>query len=179
MENESLHPVDSFEALVCEYENKLFRTALATLGNVEEAEDILQDTFIKLYERKEPFENKEHEKAWLLRVTINLCKNKLRSSWWRKRAPLLDIYPAETKEDYELLDDVMSLPTKYRTVIHLYYYEGYQTKEIAALLDQKESTIRSLLLRARQKLKVVLEESYVYPLRKEHNNETIESTRRL
>lgn len=173
MKNESIRPGDSFETLVNEYENKLFRTAVATLGNVEEAEDIIQETFIKLYERTEPFENKEHEKAWLLRVTINLCKNKLRSSWLRKRVPLLDIYPVETKEEYELLEEVMSLPVKYRTVIHLYYYEGYQTKEIAQLLGQKESTIRSLMLRARQKLKIVLEESNEYQLRKEHNNETV------
>lgn len=158
---ESIRPEDSFEALVLEYENRLYRTALATLGNVEEAEDIIQETFIKLYERMEPFENKDHEKAWLLRVTINLCKNKLRSSWWRKRVPLLETIPAKEEKELYLMENVLSLPAKYRSVIHLYYYEGYSTKEIAIITNQKESTVRSLMLRARQKLKAILEEENI------------------
>lgn len=158
---ESIRPEDSFEALVLEYENRLYRTALATLGNVQEAEDIIQDTFIKLYERTEPFQNKDHEKAWLLRVTINLCKNKLRSSWWRKRVPLLETIPAKEEEELYLMENVLSLPAKYRSVIHLYYYEGYSTKEIAAITNQKETTVRSLMLRARQKLKSILEEENI------------------
>lgn len=153
MQAESIRPDDSFEAVVKEYENQLYRTALAMLGNVAEAQDIVQDVFIKLYEFTGEFMSKEHEKAWLLRVTINLCKNKLRSCWWRKSTPLLETIPAKDPEQKVLFEYVLSLPAKYRTVIHLYYYEGYSTREIAQITDQKESTVRSLMSRARTQLK--------------------------
>lgn len=153
MQSEFIRRDDSFEALVLKYEQPLYRTALAMLGNVTEAEDIVQDVFIKLYEFPGTFSSNEHEKAWLIRVTINLCKNRLRSSWWRKSAPLLDTLPAKDPKQFELLEYVLSLPVKYRTVIHLYYYEGYSTKEIALLTGQKESTVRSLMSRARSQLK--------------------------
>ncbi len=153
MHPESIRPDDSFEALVTEYEKQLYRAALAILGNIAEAQDIVQEVFIKLYEFSGDFNSKEHQKAWLLRVTFNLCKNKLRSSWWKKSAPLLDTIPAKDEEQHDLLEYVISLPAKYRTVIHLYYYEGYSTKEIAMLTSQKESTVRSLMTRARTQLK--------------------------
>ena len=153
MQSETIQPDDSFEALVTEYEKQIYRAAIAILGNASEAQDVVQDVFIKLYEFKGEFNSKEHQKAWLLRVTINLCKNKLRSCWWRKSAPLLDTIPAKDQEQHDVLEQVMSLPAKYRTVIHLYYYEGYSTKEIAHLTDQKESTVRSLMARARTQLK--------------------------
>lgn len=154
---------DSFEATVLKYENKLYRTALAILNNSSEAEDILQEVFIKYYMHSEPFQSSEHKKAWLIRVTINLCKNRLRSSWWKKSVPLLDIYPAEDPEEEQLMEHILSLPAKYRTVIHLYYYEGYSTKEIAALTDQKESTVRTLMARGRKQLKDILgKECYYY-----------------
>ncbi len=153
MHPESIRPDDSFEALVTEYEKQLYRAALAILGNASEAQDVVQEVFIKLYEFSGDFNSKEHQKAWLLRVTINLCKNKLRSSWWKKCAPLLETIPAKDEEQHDLLEYVMSLPAKYRTVIHLYYYEGYSTKEIAILTRQKESTVRSLMARARTQLK--------------------------
>ena len=157
MNTESSRQEDSFEMLVTEYENMLYRTALSILGNIAEAQDIVQDVFIKLYEHTGMFVSKEHEKAWLLRVTINLCKNKLRSCWWRKSAPLLETIPAKDEEQHELLEYVLSLPAKYRTVIHLYYYEGYSTKEIADITDQKETTVRSLMSRARTQLKEKLD----------------------
>ena len=153
MQSEFIQPDDSFEALVTEYEKQIYRAAIAILGNVTEAQDIVQDVFIKLYEFTGEFTSKEHQKAWLLRVTINLCKNKLRSCWWRKSAPLLDTIPAKDQEQLELMEYVMSLPAKYRTVIHLYYYEGYSTSEIAHITGQKEPTVRSLMSRARNQLK--------------------------
>lgn len=158
IENEPMTP-ESFEQKVLAYQNKIFRTAVAILKNVPEAEDITQETFIRLYEHTEPFENSEHEKAWLLRVTINLCKNKLRSCWWKRHVPLLESLPAPTPEEHDLLALIMTLPAKYRTVLHLFYYEGYSTKEIAAITGQKDATVRSLLSRARTKLKLQLETS--------------------
>ena len=152
MNNQSVRPVDWVEDIVKRHENKLFRTAIAITGNKSEAEDIVQDTFIKLLEKKQIFETVEHETAWLIRVTVNLSKNRLRSQWWKKTIPLLDVYPAQTEEQHNLIETVLTLPPKYRTVIHLYYYEGYATREIAEITEQKESTVREQLTRARRML---------------------------
>ena len=84
------------EAIIKRNEDKLFRTAIAILGVKAEAEDVLQDAFIKLYEKQPHFQSPGHETAWLIKVTINLCKSRLRLHWWRKTVPLLDTYPAQT-----------------------------------------------------------------------------------
>ena len=127
-------------------------------GNMSDAEDIVQEAFLRAYERAPDFETEEHEKAWLIRVTVNLCNSRLRSPWRKRIVPLLDSYPASEPEQHELLEQIMTLPTKYRTVIHLFYYEGYSIKDISELTGQKESTVRSHLTRAREKLKTMLKE---------------------
>lgn len=157
MAYKSCRPED-FERFVTKHENKLYRTALAVMGNVSDAEDVVQDTFLRAYEKAPEFESEEHEKAWLIRVTANLCKSRLRSPWHRRKEPLLDTYPASEPEQHELLEQIMTLPSKYRAVIHLFYYEGYSVHDISELTGQKESTVRSHLTRARQKLKSVLKE---------------------
>jgi len=149
---------ENFGAFVTRHENKLYRTALAIMGNAPDAEDVVQDTFLRAYAKAPEFETVEHEKAWLIRVTVNLCKSRLRTPWRKRTEPLLDSYPAKEPKQYELLEYVLALPPKYRAVIHLFYYEGYSVKDIANLTGQKESTVRSLLTRARQKLKSVLKE---------------------
>lgn len=154
----SCRPEDYIENLVIKHENILYRTAISLMKNRADAEDIVQDVFIKAMQKAPIFESDEHEKAWLIRVTINLCKSRMRTAWLRHTEPLLDSYPAKTEEQQILIEQVMALPMKYRVVIHLFYYEGYSIKEISALTDQKESTIRSQLTRARQKLKYVLKE---------------------
>jgi RNA polymerase sigma-70 factor (ECF subfamily) len=148
---------DWAEELINKYGSKILRTAAAIVGNKADAEDAVQNVFIKLFEKRPRFESAEHEKAWLLRATINHCKNHLRSHWWRKTVPLLDTYPAKGGEQRGVIQSVLALPAKYRTVIHLHYYEGYKTKEIAELTGQKESAVRQLLSRARRMLKVSLE----------------------
>ncbi|HOQ07589.1 MAG TPA: sigma-70 family RNA polymerase sigma factor [Clostridiales bacterium] len=157
MSYRSCRPTD-FEAFVTRHENSLFRAALAIMGNVSDAEDILQETFLRAYEKAPEFASDKHERAWLMKVAVNLCKSKLRSPWHRRRVELTESYPASGPEQHELLEQVMALPPKYRTVIHLYYYEGYSAKDISELTGQKESTVRSHLARARQKLRSVLEE---------------------
>ena len=157
MSNQSSRPVDWVEEIVKRNEDKLFRTALAITGGRTDAEDIVQDVFVKLFEKQPHFESSEHETAWLIRVTVNLCKNTLRSHRWKKTVPLLESYPAQTNEQQEILQTVLSLPSKYRIVIHLFYYEGYSTKEIAEITEQKESTVRERLTRARRILKNYLE----------------------
>ena len=157
MNNQSNQPADWMEEIVKRNENRMFRTALAIMGGKADAEDIVQDVFVKLFEKQQHFESAEHETAWLIRVTVNLCKNCLRSHWWKKTVPLLDIYPAQTEKQQEIMQSVLSLPPKYRTVIHLFYYEDYSTREISEITKQKESTVREQLTRARRMLKSFLE----------------------
>lgn len=157
MFNQSNRPVDCMEEAIKRNKDRLFRTAIAIMGGKAEAEDIVQDVFVKLFEKQSHFESMEHETAWLIRVTVNLCKNRLRSHWWKKTVPLLDTYPAQTDEQQNIMQTVLSLPSKYRIVIHLFYYEGYATKEIAEITKQKESTVREQLTRARRMLKEFLE----------------------
>jgi RNA polymerase sigma-70 factor (ECF subfamily) len=149
---------EDFEVFVTKHENRLYRTALAITRNISDAEDVVQEVFLRVYEKAPEFESEEHAKAWLIRVAINLCNSRLRSPWRKRTEPLLDSYPATEPEQHELLEQILALPPKYRTVIHLFYYEGYSIKDISGLTGQKESTVRSHLTRARQKLKSVLEE---------------------
>ena len=144
------------ELLVRTHENTLYRAALAILGDVQEAEDAVQDTFLKYLEKALAFESAGHERAWLLRVTVNGCKSRLRSPWRRRRAPLLESYPAAAPEEQTALEAVLSLPPKERAAVHLYYCEGYQTAEIAAITGEAEGTVRSRLSRARAKLRDTL-----------------------
>ncbi len=147
---------DRLELLVCTYENTLYRTALAILCDCHEAEDAVQDVFLKYLEKAPDFESGTHERAWLLRVLVNGCKSRLRAPWRRRSAPLLESYPAATPEEQEALEAVQTLPLKERAVVHLYYYEGYKTAEIAALTGEREGTVRSRLSRARGHLRELL-----------------------
>lgn len=156
MPYQSYRTDDWMEEFISKYESRLYRTAIAMMGNKADAEDIVQDVFVKVMEKRPVFQSPDHEIAWLIRVTVNLCKSRLRSSWWKKVEPLLDSYPAQSEKEQHLMETILSLPAKYRIVIHLFYYEGYTTKEIAGITEQKESTVRSLLTRARQKLKSFL-----------------------
>ena len=157
MLNRSNRPVDWIEKIVERDGDRLFRIAIAITGSKAEAEDAVQDVFVKLLEKQPFFESSEHETAWLVRVTVNTCKNRIRSFWWKMTEPLLDIYPARSSNETEVMEAVMSLSPKYRLVIHLYYYEGYSAKEIAEITLQTESTVRQKLTRARQKLRKFME----------------------
>ena len=149
------------EELVTQYENMLYRVALSHTGNREDAEDMVQETFLKWLTKRPEFTSEEHEKAWLLRVLINLCTTLVQKKGNRGQAELLDIYPAETPEEQSVLEEVMRLPPIYRDVVYLFYYEGYSTAEIAKILNQKEGTVRSQLHRARLQLKDWLEDEEV------------------
>ena len=144
------------EYLVNTYETTLYRAALAILRDAHEAEDAVQDAFLRCIEKAPEWENPAHEKAWLLRVTVNGCKSRLRSPWRRRTAPLLDTYPAAGPEEQTLLEAIGRLPAKDRTVLHLYYYEGYQTAEIAEMTGWREGTVRSRMTRARARLGALL-----------------------
>ena len=147
---------DRLEELIRTHQDTLYRAALAILGDAQEAEDAVQDAFLRCWEKAPDFESGEHAKAWLLRVTVNGCKSRLRAPWRRRTAPLTDAYPADGPEEQETLEAVRALPAADRAVIHLYYYEGYQTAEIAAMTGQREGTVRSRLSRARSRLRDLL-----------------------
>lgn len=135
----------------------VYRIALTRCGNVENAEDIFQDVFVKFSEKMPKFANEEHEKAWFIRVTINMTKNLNKSTWNNKVIELEENMIFETKEELDVFNIVYSLPENYRTVIYLLYYEGYKVKEISEILKTKEGTIKTWLFRAREMLKEKLE----------------------
>lgn len=135
------------------YSNMLIKLAFTYVKNISDAEDITQDVFMSLMKRGTGFENEEHEKAWLLRVTINKCKNLLKSSWSRLNVPLVEDLQYLPEEDSEILSLVFQLPEKYRTVVHLHYYENYSINELASLLNKKPATIGTWLSRGRNLLR--------------------------
>ena len=157
MHNQPTRPGDWMAQIVTQYGNKLFRVAFSMMRDKSDAEDAVQDVFMKLYEKQPHFESPDHEIAWLIKVTVNLCKNRLRSHWWKRAEPILETHPAQTDEQQSIMQTVLELPSRYRIVIHLFYYEGYSTKEIAEITKQKESTVRQQLTRARRMLKDILE----------------------
>ena len=138
------------------YSTMLIKLAFTYVKNIADAEDITQDVFVSLMKKGSSFENEEHEKAWLLRVTINKCKNHLKSSWNKLKVPLEDDISYLPKEESEVLVLVLGLPPKYRTVIHLYYYENYSMNEIAKLLAKSPATVGTWLSRGRNLLKIKL-----------------------
>lgn len=147
------------QAIDC-FSADVYRMAYARTNNKSDAEDITQDVFIKYMRETKPFQDKNHVKAWLLRVAINSSKNLVTSAWHRKNIPVEEaeaVY-TEMEEKSEVYYAVQKLPEKYRIVVHLYYYEGYSVEEIGKMLSVKESTVKSWLLRARKKLKVLLKE---------------------
>lgn len=146
-------------ALLDQYGEHILRLAYSYLHNQSDAEDILQDTLIQYLRTSPTLESPAHEKAWLLRVAGNLSKNLLRAQGYRQADQLEETLVAQEREDLSYVwEAVKALPVPYREAIHLFYYEGYSTAQIAQILDQKESTVRSRLKRGREKLKPLLEE---------------------
>lgn len=143
------------------YKTILFRISFSYLGNKYDCEDILQEAFIKLCYHSPSFPSDEDEKRWMIRVTINLCKNHLRSYWNRNKVDysILEEY-AFQPEDQELLADILRLPMKYKTVIQLYYICGYKIIEISDLLKISESAVKMRLKRGRERLRIELEDDY-------------------
>ena len=141
-------------AVMNRHGNRILRLAYSYVHNMQDAEEILQDTLIKLLDSAPEFESDEHEKAWLLRVAANLSKNRIEYNKLRDTDELKDDLVAEEREDLSFVwEAVKSLPENYREVIHLFYEEGYQTDEIAELLGESGANIRTRLKRARAKLK--------------------------
>lgn len=167
-----------------EYENAVnrrldmvVRLAYTYLKSFAEAEDAAQEVFLRLFKEDISFDSAEAEKAWLIRVTANYCINRRRLAWFSRRdhRDIADIVSADIVSDIgtdefacvemsgseqAVLEAVMSLPLKYRTAIHLYYYEEYSVKEISQLTGVKESTVRTRLQRGRERLRAALGKEY-------------------
>ena len=151
----------SVEQALNRHGTAILRLAYSYVHNMNDAEDILQETLIKYMQAAPVFENETHEKAWLLRVASNLSKNKINYNKIRETDELEETLVSEEREDLSFVwEAVKSLPEKYREVIHLYYQEGYSSKEIASILNRKESSVRTDLKRGREKLKEILKEAY-------------------
>lgn len=150
------------ERLVNSYSDLILRLSYTYLKSTQDGEDICQTVLLKLLTGAEAFESPEHERAWIIRTTVNACKDELRS-FRRKVIPLEAAAETAAPEPprSEVLDAVMALPVKYREAIYLFYYEGYSIDEIAALTGRSGAAVSAHLSRGRKKLKTMLEgESY-------------------
>ena len=143
-----------------QYADMVRRICMIHLKNYEDAEDIFQTVFLKYVLRSEPFDSQEHEKAWIIRVTVNACRDLLKS-FFRSRTVSLDQLierPQDMPEDHsDILEAVLELPARFRDVVYLHYYEGYTAPEIGRILKKNPNTVYTLLARARQLLKTKLE----------------------
>lgn len=152
-----------FTAAAERYQNMVYRTALHALGSPQDADDAVQEVFLRLFRRKEPFEGEEHLRRWLLRVTVNCCRDVLKSPWRKRRVSWEELPETpvfDRPEQAALYREVMALPEKYRTVLNLFYYEELSVREIGELLGVGDSTVTTRLARARRRLKERLGEDW-------------------
>ena len=151
---------EQFTYLAEKYIDTVFRVAFNYLRSRADAEDVTQNVFLKLLKERKPFESEEHVKHWLIRVTVNECKNLTRSKWWK--AESFEEYAATLTFDQpghsDLFYAVMDLPQKYRLAIYLHYYEGYSTGEVGEILHIPKNTVCTNLKRGRELLKNALTE---------------------
>ena len=151
-----------FHDLAQRYKDMVFRVALNYFGNPYDADDMVQETLMKLYTTNTVFDSEDHIRHWLIRVTLNLCKNTVRSPWRRRTVALeaaADAVTFDRPEQSELFQAVMALPEKYRTPLYLFYYEELPVRDVARLLHISETAVTTRLSRARQMLKSELTEA--------------------
>ena len=153
---------EAFAQAVEEYGDTLFRVAYSCLRNRSDAQDVMQETLLKFYMEKKPFQSPEHEKRWLIRVAVNESKKLLRSAWRRRSVPLEERDEAvtfDTLAQQALFEEVMALPPKYRLAVYLYYYESFSVRQIGEALGANPSTVQTWLMRARGLLRESLQEA--------------------
>ena len=149
-----------YERLAEKYLDSIYRVAVNSCKHHADAEDVVQNTFVKLWERTESFADEEHARKWLIRVAVNEC-NSLWRSGWKRRTAYLEEMTAEpvyqTAEKSGMYYVVRELPPKYRQIVYLHYYEEYSIREIAEIMHLSETAVKTRLLRARQKIKSAME----------------------
>lgn len=148
---------ERFREVYNKYAEDIYRICLIYLKLREDAEEAAMDAFIRLMEKTPQFENDAHEKAWLIKTAVNICRD-MRKSAWRKKVIADDevLSYMTTEEEESIMEDVLALPPKYRVIIYMHYYQGYKAAEIGQMLNMKESTVLSRLSRGRMKLREIL-----------------------
>ena len=145
--------------IVNRWGDMVYRLALARTASVPDAEDVFREVFLRYFRHEDKFHNDEYRKAWLIRCTLNRCKSLLSSPWRKRIVPLETAEEVGVEDDYrEVYSAVLSLPAKYRAVIHLHYFEGLSVSEMAQTLQLPEGTVKSQLSRGRDLLRDMLEE---------------------
>ncbi|MCQ2465605.1 MAG: RNA polymerase sigma factor [Oscillospiraceae bacterium] len=159
---------DDAEQIIANYSDMVYRLAVSNLKSRADADDVYQDVFLKYMKEIKKgriFESEEHIKSWLIRVTINCCRSLFSSAWFKKTTELddniTDEFDAFSDCGYDLHNALMQIPQKYRSIIHLYYFEQYSTEEIAEITGEKSATVRTKLARAREKLREILKGDYL------------------
>ncbi len=151
-------------SLVDKYGDMVLRIAYTYLKNMDDAEDAVGDLYLKIVDKEPKFNDETHERLWMVRAIINICKNKLNLYWNKNKCSADDVAETGAFDTYnetpEVLSAVLALPAKYKTAIYLFYYEGFKTPEIAKMMNKTEATVRSIMKRAREKLKSALKEGY-------------------
>ena len=162
MEKSLARPAGDVERVVHTYGNMLFRLCLITLGSASDAEDVIQETMITYLQKKPGFKDAEHEKAWLITVVSNKCKDLLR---FRARHPMIDLEQiqefAAEDSDSGILEALMTLPEKFRIVLILYYVEEYRIEEIAKVIGKTPSAVKMRLQKGRSLLEKVYRKEYM------------------
>ena len=162
MKHTSARPADDIETIMHTYGNLLFRLCLITLGNASDAEDAVQETLIKYLQKAPDFENAEHEKAWLITVAANKCKDILR---FKSRHPIIDMDEisefTQDVSDSGILDALMTLPERFKTVLVLYYVEEYNIEEIARIIKRTTSAVKMRLQKGRRLLLETYRKEYM------------------
>lgn len=153
---------DNFPEKYSLYGDMLYRICMVYLGNKEDVEEAMQEAFMKLIYKSPRFIDNEHEKAWLIRVAVNLCKDMVRSVW-HKRVIRMDIIKNyyDNAADICIMEEILKLSPKYKDIIYLYYFEQYTVKEIAEILKVSEAAVKMRLKRGREALKIQLEGEYI------------------
>ena len=162
MEKSLARPAGDVERVVHTYGNMLFRVCLITLGNASDAEDVIQETMITYLQKKSEFKDAEHEKAWLITVASNKCKDLLR---FRARHPMIDLEQIQEfvteDSDSGILEALMTLPEKFRIVLILYYVEEYRIEDIAKVIGKTPSAVKMRLQKGRGLLEKVYRKEYM------------------
>lgn len=152
-----------YERIATLYLDCIYRVAINGCKNYADAEDVVQNTFIKLWEKENNFEDDNHARKWLIRVAVNECNSLWRTPWKRHTTSLEEVTQEpvfSTPERSALYEVVKELPIKYRQIVHLYYFEEYSVREIAGIMNLTETAVQTRLLRARKMLKDKLKEAW-------------------
>lgn len=155
---------ERLEQIFRDYYQLIYRVAFSQVKNHADAEDITQEVFLKIIRHDMRYQSMEHERAWIVRVTINLCRDLLKSKWHKTSVSMEEVSEVQrgscenfTEIQDDMMWEVLQLPEKYRNCLYLFYYEDYSIKEIAQSLEMPENTVKTNLKRGRQALKEFLE----------------------